>query len=95
MLNSLFAFFGYHIMPVNEFVDLMAYRRKYSSELDEHLKTLQQFNAYIDKHKQESVKNPFTQEEIRAMIRLCHPDKHGNKQIAVDITAKLIKMREE
>lgn len=35
----------------------------------------------------------FSQEEIKRMIILCHPDKHNGKQMAVDITAKLVKMR--
>lgn len=37
--------------------------------------------------------NPFTQEEIQKMLMLCHPDKHDGKQMAVEITQKLIKMR--
>jgi hypothetical protein len=35
----------------------------------------------------------FTQEEIRRLILLCHPDKHDGKIIAVEMTQKLIRMR--
>ena len=35
----------------------------------------------------------FSQDEIKTLIRLCHPDKHGNRQSAVRITQKLLSMR--
>jgi len=35
----------------------------------------------------------FTQEEIQAMIRLCHPDKHNNSDTANNITKKLLSVR--
>lgn len=35
----------------------------------------------------------FTPAEIKTLIQLCHPDKHGGKQSAVHITSKLLKMR--
>jgi hypothetical protein len=37
--------------------------------------------------------NQFTQEEIRTMIKLCHPDKHGGNTSANAITAKLLRLR--
>lgn len=36
----------------------------------------------------------FTQDEIRSMIRLCHPDKHGGKEVATKVTQKLMSMRQ-
>lgn len=36
----------------------------------------------------------FTQDEIEKLLDLCHPDKHGGKRMAVEITQKLLKMRE-
>ncbi len=33
----------------------------------------------------------FTQEDIKKLINLCHPDKHGGKNMASEMTAKLIK----
>lgn len=35
----------------------------------------------------------FTQEEIKKLLMLCHPDKHNGKQMAQDITNKLLTMR--
>lgn len=35
----------------------------------------------------------FTQDEIARMLRLCHPDKHGNSEAANDITRKLLNLR--
>ena len=40
-------------------------------------------------------KNVFTKEEIQTLISLCHPDKHGGKGSANNITAKLLKIRKE
>jgi len=37
----------------------------------------------------------FTKDEVTKMLMLCHPDKHGGKQSATDMTAKLLKLREE
>ncbi len=36
----------------------------------------------------------FTQEEIQKLILLCHPDKHDGKPMAVELTQRLIKMRD-
>lgn len=35
----------------------------------------------------------FTKEEIRILIKFCHPDKHGGSKEAGEITARLLKMR--
>lgn len=35
----------------------------------------------------------FTQDEIEAMIRLCHPDKHNNSTAATTATQKLLALR--
>lgn len=35
----------------------------------------------------------FTQDEINKLVILCHPDKHNGKQMAQDLTKKLIAMR--
>ena len=44
-----------------------------------------------------AVLNPqpqFSQEDIRRLISLCHPDKHDGKQIAVEMTQKLLQLKE-
>lgn len=35
----------------------------------------------------------FTPEQIDRLIRLCHPDKHGNSEAANEMTAALLKIR--
>ena len=35
----------------------------------------------------------FTNDEIKTLTSLCHPDKHGGKESAVRITQKLLKLR--
>jgi hypothetical protein len=40
-----------------------------------------------------SVSNPFSEAEIQSLIRLCHPDKHGNSAISNEMTALLLSVR--
>ena len=35
----------------------------------------------------------FNREEIDRLVRLCHPDKHGQSKAAVEMTQKLLSMR--
>lgn len=35
----------------------------------------------------------FSEEDIRRLLQLCHPDKHDGKQSAVEMTQKLNRMR--
>lgn len=35
----------------------------------------------------------FTPQELDRLIRLCHPDKHNNKQSSVEMTQKLLALR--
>lgn len=35
----------------------------------------------------------FTKDEIRTLIRLCHPDRHGGSAAATNMTAKLLSLR--
>jgi hypothetical protein len=38
-------------------------------------------------------KAQFSDEELRKLLMLCHPDKHGGKAVAEEITKKLLAMR--
>jgi regulator of replication initiation timing len=42
-----------------------------------------------------STPSTFTADEVKTLIVLCHPDKHGGSKVANEITAKLIKMRKK
>lgn len=35
----------------------------------------------------------FTADELKTLLQLCHPDKHGGKESAVRITQKLLELR--
>lgn len=67
--------------------------------LDRMLRSLEteyrNFRTYCVGHHIERLpaKTPFTKDEIRTLIQLCHPDKHGGKESAVTITQKLLKLR--
>lgn len=41
----------------------------------------------------EKAASAFTQDEIRTLIRLCHPDKHAGSESAGRITQKLLQLR--
>ena len=36
---------------------------------------------------------PFSQKDIRSLIRLCHPDKHNNSEASTRLTTILVTMR--
>lgn len=37
---------------------------------------------------------PFDADDLQRLILLCHPDKHGGKAMATEMTQKLLKMKE-
>jgi len=37
----------------------------------------------------------FSREEIKRLILLCHPDKHGGKEMSHEITKKLLLLRDQ
>lgn len=39
------------------------------------------------------IRPQFNNDEINTLINLCHPDKHNNKKSAVQITQKLLELR--
>ena len=41
----------------------------------------------------EVTNSEFSQEEIKTLIQLCHPDKHAGKESAVRLTQKLLTLR--
>ncbi len=40
-------------------------------------------------------KSPFTPEEMKQLIILCHPDKHGGSELATEVTKKLLSLRDK
>lgn len=52
-----------------------------------------QANAIQEIERLRNVRSTFTKDEIRTLIRLCHPDRHGGSASATDMTAKLLSLR--
>lgn len=36
----------------------------------------------------------FSQDDLRRLIQLCHPDKHANSTLSVEMTQKLLSLKE-
>ncbi len=56
-------------------------------------KSVDDLFKWLDGQENKQSESAFSEEEIKALIRLCHPDKHQGKQSAVSITQKLLGMR--
>ena len=72
----------------------LVWKIKYSNLLDEWNTLVEVINAkggkdFLDRG---NTQTQFTEDEIRKLLQLCHPDKHDGKQMAVDMTAKLLKL---
>lgn len=74
-----------------EYIDLMSKYRMLQLEFSE-LLTQRQSSTRQTSPKQETSPQ-FTKEEIQTLVKLCHPDKHGQKPEATEITKKLLQLR--
>jgi len=64
------------------------FRIIHKSELEAYESALSR--AYIDLHSN----NGFSDKDMKTLIHLCHPDKHNNSKMSVDMTSNLLKMRQ-
>ena len=62
-------------------------------ELAKSGKSVDDLFKWIDGQENKQSESAFSEEEIKVLIRLCHPDRHQGKQSAVSITQKLLGMR--
>jgi hypothetical protein len=84
------------------------YKRKYRVELSDCVRAMRDYNNLMDEYDvlvrkaqklqqlckdSELYTNPFNQKDLKVMITLCHPDKHGGKKSATEMTQKLLEMR--
>jgi hypothetical protein len=53
-----------------------------------------QFHSQVHLAQQPNLQG-FDKQDIRRLLQLCHPDKHDGKQMASDMTAKLVKLLEQ
>ena len=56
-------------------------------------KSVDDLFKWLDGQENKQSESAFSEEEIKVLIRLCHPDRHQGKQSAVSITQKLLGMR--
>ncbi len=69
------------------------YIRQYKSLLAEWNDLVQFVNDQGGRKAIRSRPSPFTDDEITKLINLCHPDKHGGKPMATEMTQKLLQMK--
>lgn len=50
-------------------------------------------HQYKQTNNQVVIKSPFNEDQLKTLINLCHPDRHGGKQSAVEITQILLSLR--
>ncbi len=72
---------------------------RYNNLIDEWNGLVQKINerggkAFLDGQMSNQQNTQFTPDELRTLLSLCHPDKHGGKESATRVTQKLIAMRE-
>lgn len=72
---------------------------RYNNLIDEWNGLVRQINerggqAFLDGQMPSQQNTQFSEAELRTLLSLCHPDKHGGKESATRITQKLIAMRE-
>ena len=73
----------------------LVWKIKYSNLLDEWNTLVKAINAKGGKEflDGDTKQTQFTDEDFKRLLQLCHPDKHAGKQMAVDMTAKLLELR--
>lgn len=67
---------------------------KYTALLDEWNDLVKQINAKGGESFLNGDTQQLSQEDIKRLLSLCHPDKHGGKQSAVEMTQKLLELRD-
>lgn len=76
-------------------VELLAYKMRYRSLLESWNSLVGKVNAAggVDALRRPKAV-PFTKKDVQALLALCHPDKHGGKQLAHDMTVRLLELRD-
>ena len=62
-------------------------------ELAKSGKSVDDLFKWIDGQENKQPESAFSEEEIKVLIRLCHPDKHQGRAAAVSMTKKLLRIR--
>ena len=69
------------------------HRLSISGRIDKYNKLVDEYNSLLALYKKERNYPRLSNVDIKKMITLCHPDKHGGRDTANEITRKLIAMR--
>lgn len=98
----------YDVALANSQIQSLKYQLSYaqnnsvSFDQDKYTKLLSKWNDLVTKindHGGDAIfdrkpaSTQFDKEDINRLLMLCHPDKHGGKEMATKMTAKLIKLR--
>lgn len=80
--------------------ELVDWRSAHSLLLDKHNSLVRRINAkggeaFLKRATFAPATSPFSQDDLQRLIQLVHPDKHDGKQMAVEMTQKLIAMKEK
>lgn len=75
-------------------IEYVALSKQYSALLNEWNALVEKINAKGGKEFLNGAPPPaLTDKDIKAMLMLCHPDKHNGSKVASEITVKLLGMR--
>jgi len=83
-------------------LDVLHWKMKWSELSDTYARMLLQATQEIANAQKNSVRVTVTgggqqlsAEDIKRLLMLCHPDKHGGKPMATEMTAKLLQLRKD
>jgi hypothetical protein len=79
-------------------IDRNFYQEQYNSLRKEWNTLVNRINKlggeqFLEQSAESSQSTQFTDQELKRLVQLCHPDKHGNSQLSVEMTQKLNRLR--
>lgn len=72
----------------------LAWENAYNSLNNKWSELVDRINAKGGESFLDGESSEFTDQEIKNLIRLCHPDKHDQSSMSKELTQKLLKMRD-
>ncbi len=80
-------------------ISSIMYKSRYEQLLNEYNKLVKRINEkggeqFLEKATLQPVGIQLSKEDLKSLIQLCHPDKHGGKESAVEMTKKLNVIRD-
>lgn len=51
--------------------------------------------TFLSSGESKAQQSQFSADDVQRLLMLCHPDKHDGKPMATDMTAKLLKLKEQ